>query len=188
MNRGRPEGAPSSDLIFLLFLCYQWLDQATMNDVGEGGKGRGTDRTCFHRRPSSHSVGKTSGCCVRATEGWRKCGLGKWEIQWDRNTFGKGLLRSQWVTSASINMYVPLYTLSNDGPPGKWTLSQEMIASNGLMIHITWGAWLHEWPSTCTVMSGQGTAGGAAYRGLCYFAYSWNHNYYNHSQVFCRLS
>lgn len=60
--------APNSGLIFLLFLSYQWLDQAWWMTEG-CREGWGVDKTCSQSHPSPHNVRKTRDCCVWATEG-----------------------------------------------------------------------------------------------------------------------
>lgn len=121
--------APNSGLIFLLFLSYQWLDQAWWMTEG-CSEGWGVDKTCSQSRPSPHNVRKTRDCCVWATEvGGGALGrsmrvpggpcMGSVVRQRCIGEAGVSSIRGVYCWHpAPMNMYVCLFTCSKDGPPG----------------------------------------------------------------------
>lgn len=130
-QRGAWGNAPKSGLIFLLFLPYHWLDQSWW--MMEGGRGGwAVDRTCSQSCPSLQYVGKTTDCCVWATEERRAAeeeGMVDALGQTSRVAgWGRGCPEQQSKSKKEyrrfscwhqINMYVLLCTCLEDIPPAQ---------------------------------------------------------------------
>lgn len=119
-QRGAWGNAPTSGLIFLLFLPYHWLDQVWW--MMEGGKRRVRGGQNLLAKLSEQNVRKTRACCV-----WAACcaGGGKGGCTWteeegewseEQQSRSKKDYR-RFCCWLLLKMYVPLSTCSEDSPP-----------------------------------------------------------------------